>query len=496
MDYEIKLPDIGHNIAEVIEILVKVGDHIQQEQSLIIIEDNKASIEVPSPQSGIIKHINVNIGEKIKTGSIIMVLDLLTNEVQKKKQNDSKKYQTIVLPNISNESVEVIDIFVKKGEIIKKEQSIISVEGNKASIEIPSPFEGVVNKILINVGEKITEGTEILILEEVIKSIVDKVILSKELKKDINIKKNKYVHATPLIRRIARKFCINLEKVKATGRKNRILKEDIQKHIANIADLSKTKDNFHLNDKIISHHTEKSINYNFQEFGEVEELKLTSVQKISGMRLSNNWKNIPHVTQYDEVDITDLENFRKKQNLELKLQTKVTLLSFIIKALSKTLKKFPKFNSSLSIDKNKIILKKYYNIGIAVETKKGLIVPVIKDVLYKGIVDLSSEILQIILKARECKLKTSEMNGGCFTISSLGNLGGTAFSPIINAPEVGILGISRASIKPLWDGKEFIPRLILPLSLSFDHRVIDGADGVRFIKYINKMLSDIRYLIM
>ncbi|WP_230820104.1 dihydrolipoyllysine-residue acetyltransferase, partial [Yersinia frederiksenii] len=305
-----------------------------------------------------------------------------------------------------------------------------------------------------------------------------------------------YVHATPVIRRLAREFGVNLAKVKGTGRKGRILREDVQSYVKEAvkrAESAPAASGGGLPGML------PWPKVDFSKFGEIEEVELGRIQKISGANLSRNWVMIPHVTQFDEADITEVEAFRKQQNIEAekkKQDLKITPLVFLMKAAAKALEEFPRFNSSISEDGQKLTLKKYINIGVAVDTPNGLVVPVFRDVNKKGIVELSRELSVISKKARDGKLTASDMQGGCFTISSLGGIGGTAFTPIVNAPEVAILGVSKSSMKPVWNGKEFAPRLMLPLSLSFDHRVIDGAAGARFAAYIATIMADIRRLVM
>jgi len=392
----------------------------------------------------------------------------------------------VKMPDIGLDEVEVIEILVKVNQKVDSEQELITVEGDKASMEIPSPISGTVKDIYIKIGDKIKSFSLIMLLE------AEKNFLKEETKNIDNInfeqdcKKNILVHATPLVRRLARKLNIDLSKVIGTGRKNRILKEDLELHQST-------------NTICVLEETDK-INIRSSNKEKVEEMKLSTLQKITGNNLYQNWINIPHVTQFDEVDITILEKFRQKYNRENKNQTNtsnnITILIFVIKVVAYALEKFPIFNSSLSLDKKKIILKNYINIGFAVDVHNALFVPVLKNVNKKNIEQLSSELILLSEKARKKKLNALDMTDGCFTISNLGGIGGSWFSPIINSPEVAILGISKSQVKPLWNGKEFIPSLMLPLSLSYDHRVINGADGARFITLIKKLLSDIHFLIM
>lgn len=401
----------------------------------------------------------------------------------------------IIIPDIGSDEFEVIEIMVKVNDYVNINQPLITIEGSKTSIEIPSPEKGVIKEIKVNIGDKIFKNAVIMTIENT-DSILDKkeklIPLKKRKNKndsiEKNLKKNIDIHASPLIRRLARKFEIDLKKVSGSGKHNRILKEDLYFFMKESE--KKNKNNINR----VSLDSE----FNFSKFGEIEKISLGNIQKISGKNLIRNWNTIPHVTIHDEVDITEMENFRCKKNKEFaikKLNFNITPIVFILKIISKALTHFPKFNSSL-IEKNILILKKYINIGIAVDTSKGLLVPVIKNVDQKNIIKLSKELLIQANKARNENLKITDLQGGCFTISSLGKIGGNYFTPIINAPEVAILGISKSTFKPIWNSKKFAPRLMLPLSLSFDHRVIDGAEAARFMCYIKNIIRDIRNLIL
>lgn len=520
----IVVPDIGDDEVDVTEILVKVGDTVSAEQSLIVVEGDKASMEVPSPKAGTITAININIGDKVKTGSPIMVFSVgstssastppAVTPAQSAPASASSN-KVVMVPDIGGDEVDVTEVLVKVGDSIKKDQSLIVVEGDKASMEVPAEFDGVVAEINIKVGDKVKTGSPIMVFTvsggadpAAAQSVatnpapaapsqapVAAAPASSSNKNEFEVNQA-YVHATPLIRRLAREFGVNLAKVKGTGRKNRILREDVQ---AYVRDAVKRAESGATSNSGAGLGLIPWPKVDFAKFGETEEIELSRIQKLSGANLSRNWVMIPHVTQFDEVDITDLEAFRKQQNQEAekkKQDLKYTPLVFLMKAAAKALEAFPRFNSSLSEDTQKLILKKYINIGVAVDTPNGLVVPVFKDVNKKGIIELSRELAVISKKAREGKLTASDMQGGCFTISSLGGLGGTAFTPIVNAPEVAILGVSKSAMKPVWNGKEFAPRLMLPLSLSYDHRVIDGADGARFITYLGSVITDLRCLIM
>ncbi|MCS0434875.1 pyruvate dehydrogenase complex dihydrolipoyllysine-residue acetyltransferase [Vibrio diabolicus] len=525
---EVHVPDIGGDEVEVTEIMVAVGDSIEEEQSLLTVEGDKASMEVPAPFAGTLKEIKVAAGDKVSTGSLIMVFETAgsgapaapaaagTPAAAAPAASAAKE---VNVPDIGGDEVEVTEIMVAVGDTVEEEQSLITVEGDKASMEVPAPFAGTVKEIKIAAGDKVSTGSLIMVFEVAGAAPAPAAAPAQAAAPAApapkaeapaaaapaatgDFKENdEYAHASPVVRRLAREFGVNLSKVKGSGRKSRILKEDVQAYVKDAlkrlesgagAAASGKGDGAALGllpwPKV-----------DFSKFGETEVQPLSRIKKISGANLHRNWVMIPHVTQWDNADITALEAFRKEQNaIEAKKDTgmKITPLVFIMKAVAKALEAFPAFNSSLSEDGESLILKKYVNVGIAVDTPNGLVVPVFKDVNKKGIYELSEELMAVSKKARAGKLTAADMQGGCFTISSLGGIGGTAFTPIVNAPEVGILGVSKSEMKPVWNGKEFEPRLQLPLSLSYDHRVIDGAEGARFITYLNSCLSDIRRLVL
>ncbi|MCA3905726.1 pyruvate dehydrogenase complex dihydrolipoyllysine-residue acetyltransferase [Vibrio vulnificus] len=530
---EVCVPDIGGDEVEVTEILVAVGDSIAEEQSLLTVEGDKASMEVPAPFAGTLKEIKVAAGDKVSTGSLVMIFEVAGSGAAAPAPVASAapaaapaasgagtpERKEVYVPDIGGDEVEVTEIMVAVGDTVTEEQSLITVEGDKASMEVPAPFAGTVKEIKVAAGDKVSTGSLIMVFEVAGAApvaaaapaqsaapapapAVAPVAKAEAQATTSDFKENdEYAHASPVVRRLAREFGVNLSKVKGSGRKSRILKEDVQAYVKDalkrlesgaVAAASGKGDGAALGllpwPKV-----------DFSKFGETEVQPLSRIKKISGANLHRNWVMIPHVTQWDNADITELENFRKEQNaIEAKKDSgmKITPLVFIMKAAAKALEAFPAFNSSLSDDGESLILKKYVNIGIAVDTPNGLVVPVFKDVNKKGIYELSEELMVVSKKARAGKLTAADMQGGCFTISSLGGIGGTAFTPIVNAPEVGILGVSKSEIKPVWNGKEFAPRLQLPLSLSYDHRVIDGAEGARFITYLNECLSDIRRLVL
>ncbi|CNK13447.1 dihydrolipoamide acetyltransferase [Yersinia mollaretii] len=528
MSIEINVPDIGADEVEVTEIMVKVGDTVEAEQSLITVEGDKASMEVPSPQAGVVKEIKIAVGDTVATGKLMMIFEAAGAAAAPAKAEEpaaapaaapaapaASAAKNVEVPDIGDDEVEVTEVMVKVGDKVEAEQSLITVEGDKASMEVPAPFAGIVKEIKINTGDKVKTGSLIMVFEvegaapaaasapapqaaapAAPAAAAPAAPAAKAESKGEFTENDAYVHATPVIRRLAREFGVNLAKVKGTGRKGRILREDVQAYVKDAVKRAESA-------PAVSGGGLPGMlpwpKVDFSKFGEIEEVELGRIQKISGANLSRNWVMIPHVTHFDKTDITDLEAFRKLQNDEAakrKLDVKFTPVVFIMKAVAAALEQMPRFNSSLSEDGQKLTLKKYINIGVAVDTPNGLVVPVFKDVNKKSITELSRELMTISKKARDGKLTAGEMQGGCFTISSLGGIGTTHFAPIVNAPEVAILGVSKSAIEPVWNGKEFQPRLMMPMSLSFDHRVIDGADGARFITIINNMLADIRRLVM
>ncbi|EPL2421230.1 pyruvate dehydrogenase complex dihydrolipoyllysine-residue acetyltransferase [Klebsiella aerogenes] len=524
---EVHVPDIGGDEVEVTEIMVKVGDTIAAEQSLITVEGDKASMEVPAPFAGTVKEIKINTGDKVSTGSLIMIFEVAGAAPAAAPAQAAAPaaaapaaaagVKDVNVPDIGGDEVEVTEVMVKVGDKVAAEQSLITVEGDKASMEVPAPFAGTVKEIKISTGDKVSTGSLIMVFEvegaapaaapaqaaasapAAAPAPAQKAAApaAKAEGKTEFAENEAYVHATPLIRRLAREFGVNLAKVKGTGRKGRILREDVQAYVKEAVKRAESAPAAAAGGGLPGMLPWPKVD--FSKFGEIEEVELGRIQKISGANLSRNWVMIPHVTHFDKTDITDLEAFRKQQNAEAekrKLDVKFTPVVFIMKAVAAALELMPRFNSSLSEDGQRLTLKKYINIGVAVDTPNGLVVPVFKDVNKKSITELSRELTTISKKARDGKLTAGEMQGGCFTISSIGGLGTTHFAPIVNAPEVAILGVSKSAMEPVWNGKEFVPRLMLPISLSFDHRVIDGADGARFITIINNTLSDIRRLVM
>ncbi|WP_316673379.1 pyruvate dehydrogenase complex dihydrolipoyllysine-residue acetyltransferase [uncultured Tolumonas sp.] len=516
---EVNVPDIGGDEVAVTEILVKVGDTVDADQSLLTVEGDKASMEVPAPFAGVVKEIKVALGDKVSTGSLIMVFEVAgaapaaapvaAAAAPVAAAPAVAAVKEVNVPDIGGDEVAVTEILVKVGDSVDADQSLITVEGDKASMEVPAPFAGVVKALKIAVGDKVKTGSLIMEFEVAGAAPVApvaaapaaapapaKAAAAKAEEKGEFVASEAYVHATPAIRRLAREFGVNLANVKGSGRKGRIQKEDVQNYVKEALKRAAAA-------PVAGSGAGLGVlpwpKVDFAKFGDIEEVPLTRIQKISGPNLHRNWVMIPHVTQFDEADIGELEAFRKEQNIiadKQQLGFKITPLVFILKAAAKALEAHPRFCSSLSEDGSTLIMKKYIHIGVAVDTPNGLVVPVVRDVNKKGIYELSKDLAEISKKARAGKLTGADMQGGCFTISSLGGIGGTQFTPIVNAPEVAILGVSKSDMKPKWNGKEFVPQLTLPLALSYDHRVIDGADGARFITTLTGVLSDIRRLVL
>ncbi|UDN26588.1 pyruvate dehydrogenase complex dihydrolipoyllysine-residue acetyltransferase [Aeromonas caviae] len=531
---DVNVPDIGGDEVEVTEIMVAVGDMVEADQSIIAVEGDKASMEVPAPFAGRVVEIKVAAGAKVSTGSLVMVFEVAGAAPAAVAAPApaaapvaaavpvAAGAKDVNVPDIGGDEVEVTEIMVAVGDKVEADQSLITVEGDKASMEVPAPFAGVVKEIKVKAGDKVSTGSLIMVFEvagaapaavaapapaaapvaaapaAAAPAAAAPAPVAQAAAASDFVANDAYVHASPAVRRLAREFGVNLAKVKASGRKGRIVKEDVQAYVKDAVKRAESA-------PAAGTGTGNGMSVvawpkvDFSKFGPVEELELTRIQKISGPALHRNWAMIPHVTQFDEADTTDLEAFRKEQNIlaeKQKLDVKITPLVFILKAAAKALEAHPRFCSALSEDGSKLIMKKYIHIGVAVDTPNGLVVPVVRDVNKKGIHELSRDLAEISKKARAGKLTAADMQGGCFTISSLGGIGGTSFTPIVNAPEVAILGVSKSEMKPKWNGKEFVPRLMLPLALSYDHRVIDGADGARFITTLSGVLSDIRRLVL
>jgi pyruvate dehydrogenase E2 component (dihydrolipoamide acetyltransferase) len=544
---KILVPDVGGDEVEIIEICFAVGDSVEADEGIVTVETDKASMDIPAPFAGKLSALLVSVGDKIKEGDVIAEMtssSVSTDEAAPAEApvpnvaeepvapaaveapvasvSATSEIIDVAVPDIGEDGeVEVIDVMVNVGDVIEVEDGLITLETDKATMDVPSSHAGTVKEVFVSIGGKVKQGTIVIKLETssgapveaVAAPIVEKVVEAPIAKPAPAMKaapvphhpqagkvtSSGSIYTSPSIRRTAREYGVDLTLVKGTGNKGRILKEDVQSYVK--YELSRPKANAGSSVaagegglQVVSARV-----IDFSKFGEIETKPLTRIQKISGPFLHRNWVTIPHVTQFDEADITNVEAFRKEQNViceKKKLGFKITPLVFILKAAADALREFPAFNSSLSEDGESLILKKYIHIGVAVDTPNGLVVPVVRDVDQKGIHQLSRELLEISMKARDGKLKASDMQGGCFTISSLGGIGGTAFTPIVNAPEVAILGVSKSEMKPKWNGKDFEPKLMLPLSMSYDHRVIDGALAARFTVHLASVMSDIRQLIL
>ncbi|OZB07013.1 MAG: dihydrolipoyllysine-residue acetyltransferase [Idiomarina sp. 34-48-12] len=589
---EVKAPDVGGDEVEVIEILVNKGDSVEAEDSLITVESDKASMDIPAPFAGVIAEMKVKVGDKIKEGDLLAMFEAAAESVsdddadtadepvsdtaeagsdtqshsgeaadsdaekvsggsgtadakpdpdrgsgESGTEPASKKVIEVTVPDIGSDGeVDVIDVLVSEGDEINAEDGLITLETDKATMDVPSPEAGVVKSVEVKVGDKVKQGSLVIKLETAGEPVSDAAPAGSDTQSqgsadaekspakadsaesakseeksserkppvpdhplDKKSKAEGLAYASPTVRRLAHEFGVDLNNVKGSGRKERIMKEDVQEYVKYELSRPKATASSGVAQGAGGLQVIAPPKVDFSKFGEIEEVPLTRIQKISGPNLHRNWVTIPHVTQFDEADITELEAFRKQENeLQAKKKdgVKITPLVFIMKAVAKALREYPVFNSSLAEDGEHLIMKKYVHIGIAVDTPNGLVVPVIRDVDKKGIYELSDELLEISAKARDGKLKAQDMQGGCFSISSLGGIGGTAFTPIVNAPDVAILGVSKSEMKPKWNGKDFEPRLMLPLSLSYDHRVIDGAVAARFSVYLSAVLSDIRKLVL
>ncbi|MGY0218559.1 dihydrolipoyllysine-residue acetyltransferase [Endozoicomonadaceae bacterium StTr2] len=535
----IKIPDIGSDSAEVIEVCANVGDKVDSEDSLIVLESDKASMEVPVSASGTIVEILVKVGDSVSEGMPMVKVAVegaasaaaeeapaeepaaapaeeVPAEAAPAPQAAAVQNQEITVPDIGAENVPVIEICVKPGDRVEKEMPIVVLESDKATMEIPSPESGVVTEICVAEGQQMNQGDLVLRMDvegaapaapAAPKADAPKAAAPAPAKSapapakpaaaapaashEQPRNKNRRLHAGPAVRRLAREFGVDLALVKATGPRGRVVKEDIQNFVK-----QKLNEPAPAAAAVAGTGIPAVPAVDFSKFGPVREEPLNRLRKVAATNFQRSWLNVPHVTQFDEADISEMEAFRKASKKEAELRgTKLTPMPFMVKACAVALREMPQFCASLSADGESMIYKDYVNIGMAVDTPDGLLVPVIKDADKKGLWELSEEILELAAKARDKKLKPAEMQGGCFTISSLGSIGGTAFTPIVNAPEVAILGISKAQMKPVWNGQDFDPKLMLPLSLSYDHRAINGADAARFTGLVSHLLSDIRRLL-
>lgn len=604
MTIQVTVPDVGEaSEVEVIEVLVTVGDIVRKDDSLVVLESDKASMEIPSPHAGKVVSIAVKEGDTVEEGSLIVELDVETGtavdasakNVKAAAETPSKspsveppvpvtssattakakgpetsadistevptevptelptkvptevpattpdssqsREQLVVVPDVGDAGeVTVTELLVKLGDVVAADDSILVLESDKASMEIPSPFAGEVVEMLVVDGSVVSEGDPLIKLrtteqglaptarsgdeqaavsvnaataaekvgEKIVKQAVEKVgekagekaARHAAVVSAVEVVSDEKIHAGPAVRKQAREYGVNLAQLTGTGQKGRILKEDVQAFVKGQLQ-SRAGVQAQADIATIGNGIPPVPLIDFAKFGEIELRPLSRVRRSSARNLHRSWLNVAHVTQFDAADITDLEVFRKKQNQELaSAGDKLTPLAFLIKACVHALIKYPQFNSSIDADYQHLTLKKYYNIGIAVETPDGLVVPVVRNADKKGVVELARESATLAGQARDKKLPLDAMQGATFTISSLGGIGGTAFTPIVNAPEVAILGVSRSSMEPVWDGQAFVPRLLLPLSLSYDHRAIDGAEAARFTHYLTELLGDMRRLIL
>ncbi|MFC3152768.1 dihydrolipoyllysine-residue acetyltransferase [Litoribrevibacter euphylliae] len=553
---ELRVPGIGGGAdVEVIEISVAVGDRIEVEDAVIVLETDKATMEIPATDAGVVMNMNLAVGDKVSEGDLILTLDVEADAsaggdsqsgvsepvVDQKEEapvvtdtSSSSSNMTVRVPDLGGAAkVSVIEVSVSEGDAVTEEDFLIVVETDKASMEIPSPSAGTIAKLFAKVGDELNEGDPIAELTGVggvaesasvkdansephveasaseksapvsQQTMIQQTVAStdtpslttavaEKAASELNQSSGK-VHAGPAARKIARELGVDLTLVKGSGPKQRIVKDDVQAFVK--AQMQKAQSGA---SNVVAGSGIPAIKLpDFSQFGAVERQPMSRIHKITAANMSANWLNIPHVTQFDEADITELEAFRKQQKKVAELRNvKLTPLPFILKACAYALAQYPQFNVSLDMDKEELIQKSYIHIGFAVDTPDGLVVPVIRDVDQKGIWQLAEECMALAKKAKDKKLLPSDMQGGCFTISSLGSVGGTAFTPIVNAPEVAILGVSKAAMKPVYDGEGFVPRLMLPLSLSYDHRAVNGADGARFTSLLSELLGDIRNLVL
>ena len=551
---EVRVPDIGDfKDVPVIELFVKAGDQVKAEDPLVTLESDKATMDVPAPTAGTVKDVKVKLGDKVSEGALVLVLDTANGAAaqassarapsapasspapaatpaakpappapQSAAPSSAGGSIEVKVPDIGDfKDVPVIEVFVKVGDAVKAEDPLVTLESDKATMDVPSPSAGTIRALKVKVGDKVSEGSSIAILDAagVVGGKAPAAMQTgaptpapaqaqaepatrpaapaapapaPTTAAPVDQEAFKAAHASPSVRKFARELGVDLSKVKGSGPKDRILQEDVQQFVKSVmsgqavptAAAGGVTGGGELNllpwPKV-----------DFAKFGAIEAKPLSRIKKISGANLARNWVMIPHVTQFDEADITELEAFRVQLNKENeKAGIKVTMLAFLIKASVAALRRFPDFNASL--DGDNLIYKQYFNIGFAADTPNGLVVPVLKGADQKGVLQIAKEMTELSAKAREGKLGPADKQGGCFSISSLGGIGGTAFTPIINAPEVAILGVSKSLQKPVWDGKQFAPRLMVPLSLSYDHRVIDGAAAARFTAYLAQLLVDMR----
>jgi len=547
-EQEIKVPDLGGaDEVEIIEIIVSEGDSVAEEDPILTVESDKASVELPAPAAGKITKITVKVGDKVKEGDVIGMLSASgdaggsddaeedkpeekaeeksearsedSKPAPKKKKSGGSRTEVVKVPSLDGfDDVPVIEINVAEGDTIGEDDPLVTVESDKATMEIPSPYAGKVGKILVKEGDKLSEGSDLLEMtieddgdneDEAPDSGDSAQAESRESKPEKKESKPEAapqpqgstyeppapgtkVHAGPAVRKLARELGADLTRVKGSGPKGRIIKDDVHAYVKSQLQQAQQGGGVAVGSGIPGVKLP-----DFSQFGEVEREGMSRMMAATATNMQRSWLNVPHVTQFDDADITEMEAFRKGQKAAgEKRGVKMTPLPFLLKACAAALAELPQFNVSLDMERKEVVRKKYIHIGIAVDTPHGLMVPVIRDVDQKGLWELAAESAELAQKARDKQLKPAEMQGACFTITSLGGIGGTAFTPIVNTPEVAILGVSKASMKPVWDGKEFQPRLMLPLSLSYDHRAVNGADAARFTNLLTQLLGDIRTLLL
>ncbi len=541
---EIHVPDIGDfKDVDVIEVYIQAGDTVALEDPLISLESDKAAMDVPASQAGTVKEVKLKVGDKVSEGTLIALVDTAaaasgeqTPAPAAASSDDtpttgaapdkSSAGEEVSVPDIGDfTDVPVIEVLVQAGDTVKAEDPLITLESDKATMDVPAPRAGTVKEVKLKVGDKVAEGSVILTLEGSAKTAAAappspppgaEPAAAKTPASEtpaaapptsgtpaprqppapppqVDEQAFQKVHASPSVRKFARELGVDLGHVTGSGRKGRITQDDVQQFVKGVMSGQATP--------AAAAGSGAGIPpipaVDFAQFGEIEEKPLSRIQRISGPHLQRAWLNVPMVTHHDEADVTELEDFRRSLKAEAeKKGVRVTALAFIMKAVAAALLEFPKFNSSLSADSQNLIYKQYVHIGIAVDTPNGLMVPVFRDVDQKSVYQLSGELADTSKRARDGKLGPKDMQGGCFSISSLGGIGGTGFTPIVNAPEVAILGVTRSQMKPVWNGTEFVPRLMMPLDLTYDHRVIDGAAGARFMVHLCQSLGDIRRLLL
>ena len=535
----IKVPDLGDSSeVEVIELLVSVGQSVEENDSLLVLESDKAAMEIPAPMAGVVKSISVNLGDQVSTGSEMLSLEIAESgsqnsapegesapAVESTKEEPAAEpakveetasspvaaavptSQTIEVPDLgSDDEIEIIEIHIKEKDSIEVDDVLITLESDKAAMDVPAPYAGVIESLLVAVGDKVKTGSPIAKILVSAAAVKQEAPVAKQEAQPVETtassrpappqaaasapatsghESSKKVYAGPAVRKMARELGVDLGQIKGRGAKFRILKEDVQKFVSSRLNASASQG--------VSLSTVPDID--FSQFGEVEEVQRSKLHKLISVNMQRNWNCVPHVAQFNEIDVTDLEEFRAGLKGEAERRdVRLTFLPFLLKACAKALLEYPQFNVSLHSSGEHIIQKKYVHIGMAVATETGLVVPVIRNADQKSIWQLAEEVIELSNKAKNRKLTADEMQGACFTISSLGAIGGTGFIPIVNAPEVAILGVGKTDIKPVYIGGEFVPRKVLPITLSYDHKAVNGVDGGLFATYLGKLLSDVRHL--